>query len=217
MHARWPKRLFGALAVAAAFGAVNGSALGQPAETLEQNATEIDHTANKAPTRAARNMAKQFSGVVGSEAEALRLIEGLRQGSTVTLENSQTTVTPSKGTGYGNVFISLALTQAALSQRGNVTPTGTQFSAALNEVLAKRASGIGWGQIAKQLDLNLGKVISAVKSGNERLEASMKAKDAREKPAGKHEDHRSHAEKADRPDKPGRPDKPDRPEKSMRP
>lgn len=217
MHAQWPKRLLCALSVAAALGAANGAALAQTAGTLEQSATEIDRTASKAPSRAATNMAKEFSGVVGSEAEALKLVEGLRKGTAVTLEDSQTTVTPSKGSGYGNVFISLALTQATLSQSGNTAPTSTQFSAALNEVLAKRASGMGWGRIAKEMDLNLGKVISSVKSGNERLAASMKDKDTREKSTGKREDHAPHTGKGDRPDKAARPDKPDRPEKSMRP
>lgn len=211
------KRLLCSLTVAAALGAAYGPAAAQTAETLEQNASEIDRTANKAPTRAAKNMASQFAEVVGSEAEAQKLIEGLRKGTPVTLENSQTTVAPAKGSGYGNVFISLALTQATLSKSGNTAPTSTQFSAALNEVLAKRASGMGWGQIAKELDLNLGKVISSVKSGNERLAASIKSGEGREKSAGKREDHTPQAGKAERPEKAARPDKAERPEKSMRP
>lgn len=218
MKSRLFKRGLVALAIVAALGAATGPARAQTGgDPLEQRAGEIDRTTGKAPNRAASSMAKEFSGVVGSEADARKLVDGLRNGTPVTLDGGQTTVKPASGTGYGNVFISLALTQASLAESGNNSPTATQFSTTLNEVLAKRASGMGWGQIAKEMDLKLGQVVSSVKSGNQRLEASLKARDAREKGADKGSEPTKRNEKAERPDKPGRPDKPDRPEKSMRP
>lgn len=205
------KPLILALAVAGALGSVQSVAFAQ-SDTLEQSAAAVERTASSAPKRAAEKMAKEFSGLAGSEDKALALIEGLRQGKPVRLDDNpqSTTVTPSSGTGYGNVFIILALSQASLTQSGNSSPTSEQLSSTINGVLAKRSSGMGWGQIAKDLDLNLGKVISSVKSGRDRLETSLKAKDGREKGAASSTEHAPRAAKPERADRPTRPDKPER-------
>lgn len=132
------KPLILSLALAAALGAANPPAF---AQTLEQTAAAFDRTAGNDPKRAANKMAEEFSGLVGSEAEALKLIAGLRNGTPVTLGDSAQapTVAPTSGTGYGNVFISLALTQASLARTGTSSPTSQQLSLALNQVLAQRA------------------------------------------------------------------------------
>lgn len=205
------KPLILSLAVAGALGSVQSIAFAQT-DTLEQSAAAVERTASSAPKRAAEKMATEFSGLAGSEDKALKLIEGLRQGKPVRLDDDaqSTTVTPSAGTGYGNVFIILALSQAALSQSGNTSPTSEQLSSTINGVLEKRSSGMGWGQIAKDLDLNLGKVISSVRSGKDRLETSLKAKDGREKGAAAPTEHAPRATKPERADRPARPDKPER-------
>lgn len=204
------KPLMLSLALAFSLGGAYPLALAQT-DTLEQSAAAVDRTASTAPKRAAEKMAKEFSGLAGSEENAQKLIDGLRQGTPVQLgDNPQTAISPSKGTGYGNVFIILALSQASLAQAGNTAPTSQQLSTTINSVLEKRGSGMGWGQIAKDLDLNLGKVISSVKSGKDRLETSLKSKDGREKGAAAQTDHTSRAAKPERQDHPNRPDKPER-------
>lgn len=205
------KQLILSLAVAFALGSAHAVAFAQT-DTLEQSAAAVDRTASTAPKRAAEKMAKEFSGLAGSEDNALKLIDGLRKGTPIRLDDNpqSTTITPSGGTGYGNVFIVLALSQAALTQSGNTSPTSEQLSTTINGVLEKRSSGMGWGQIAKDLDLNLGKVISSIKSGKDRLETSLRAKDGREKGAALHAEHAPRAAKPERQDRPTRPDKPER-------
>lgn len=205
------KQLILSLAVAFALGGTQAIAFAQT-ETLEQSAAAVDQTASASPKRAAEKMATEFSGLAGSEENALKLIDGLRKGTPVRLDDNpqSTTVTPSSGTGYGNVFIILALSQASLSQSGNTSPTSEQLSSTINGVLEKRGSGMGWGQIAKDLDLNLGKVISSVKSGRDRLETSLKTRESREKGSVAHSEHTSRAAKPERQERPTRPDKPER-------
>jgi len=120
-----------------------------------------------------------FTTFAGSTANAQALVEGLRTGTSISLvdaSNTTTTFTPATGAmGWGNVKIALALAQAELTHAGITNPTPADIEAALNGgtvttgttsttfagVLAQRASGMGWGQIAHADALNLGKVVSA--------------------------------------------------------
>jgi hypothetical protein len=94
--------------------------------------------------------------------------------------------TPATGPmGWGNVKNALALAQAVLANAGISNPTPDQLAAALNGgsitvtnadgttttttlkgVLAMRASGMGWGQIAQASGTKLGPVVSSLKMGN---------------------------------------------------
>lgn len=76
---------------------------------------------------------------------------------------------------------------------------------------------MGWGQIAKAHDLNLGKVISSVKSGERRLAQSLKPESAREKGNPPKADHGARTARPERPEKSERPDKPERAERGGRP
>ena len=92
-------------------------------------------------------------------------------------------ITPAAPMGYGNVFATMALAQESLAAIGITEPTAEELAVALqggeividgtvNEfdgVLTMRESGMGWGEIAKAMGLNLGHVISSMRSGNERL------------------------------------------------
>jgi hypothetical protein len=120
----------------------------------------------------------RFSAFAGSTANAQSLVEGLRTGTTITLVDASNVATsfspPTKPMGWGNVKIALALAQAELAGAGITDPTPADIEAALNGgtvsngttsttftgVLAQRASGMGWGQIAHADNLNLGKVVS---------------------------------------------------------
>lgn len=53
------------------------------------------------------------------------------------------------------------MAKANLAKQGISNPTPTQLELARQSVLNQRAKGMGWGQIANALGLNLGKVISA--------------------------------------------------------
>ncbi len=140
------------------------------------------------------SLADRFTAFAGSEDNAKSLITGLRTGSSVTLTTtangqvSTTMFTPSTNQpGYGGAFISLALAQADLTAQGIIQPTAAQIQTALNGgsitigtgadtktvqlngILTLRASGEGWGEIAHQLNLNLGHVISDLHAAREGL------------------------------------------------
>lgn len=222
--------------------------------TLEQSASTIDQTASTSPNRAASGIAKEFTPLVGSEADAQKLVDGLRNGTPMTVGGA--TIAPKGPTGYGNVFITLALAQSSLAAAGITSPTAEQLNAALtggtvttadgkvvnlSGVMTLRASGMGWGQIAKQLDLKLGRVISSIKSGNERLAKTLKEDRTEKKSSGQERSQQARAEnaekaekadraekvqrtekverveKVERPEKVDRPERPERPEKVERP
>ncbi|MFI5356827.1 MAG: hypothetical protein ACHQ4G_05790 [Opitutales bacterium] len=125
----------------------------------------------------------QFTAFAGSTANATALVDGLRAGTSISLTstvNGQVTTTtfqPATGAlGYGNTFIALALARQTLTHDGITSPTPAQIVVALNGgsftgssgqsltfagVLALRAKGDGWGDVAKTLDLKLGPVVRA--------------------------------------------------------
>ncbi len=117
-------------------------------------------------------------------------------GSAATTTTTTTSLTfdpPTRPMGYGNVFISLALAQEQLASYGITNPTPQQLQAALTGgtitigsgttartvtlqgILAQRADGMGWGAIAKSLGMNLGHVVSGLKSANQQLTSSSTA------------------------------------------
>lgn len=129
-----------------------------------------------------------FSVFAGSEANALSLVAGLRQGSEITLTvpanggkpGAATRFTPpTRPMGYGNVRISLALAREQLAQLGVARPTPSQIKAVLAGggvasrvsgrattpfllpgVLQMRAGGMGWAKIADTMGVPLGPAMS---------------------------------------------------------
>lgn len=182
-----------------------------------------------------------FAQFAGSDENAQALVTGLRDGSAITLAstaNNQTTTTtikPATGKmGYGNVFLSLALAQQELAKAGIKNPTPEQLQAALNGgtittgtgdkavttqlagVLKLRADGQGWGDIAKTLDVKLGRVVSSLRSAHKHLERPDRPEkpDKPEKIARPdHPDRPDHPQRPERPEPPARPMKPERPER----
>ncbi|TAN05785.1 MAG: hypothetical protein EPN38_10470 [Rhodanobacteraceae bacterium] len=93
-------------------------------------------------------LANRYSTFAGSDANSMALVDGLRNGTSITLEttsivkntdgttstvNTPTTFQPATGKlGYGNVNIALALAEADLNKLGITDPTSTQIAAALN-------------------------------------------------------------------------------------
>lgn len=158
-------------------------------------------------------------------------------GTTTTTTAPVTTViaNPNGAMGWGEVNISLSLAQALLDSgaatdlqsalTGTTTtvtnPDGTTTTTVSGGVLAMRADGMGWGQIAKELGFNLGTLVSA---GNKNAKATdaatakanRAAKAKTERTTGK-PDRVAKAERPSRPEKLDRPAKPDRPERPAKP
>lgn len=198
-------------------------------------------TTQTAPTSGQEGvkLAGSYTTFAGSAGNSQALVTGLRSGSTIVLVTPatattpavQTTFTPATGQlGYGNVNIALSLAQAELNAAGITHPTTAQIEAALNGgtvagpngpvqltgVLALRAEGQGWGNIAKTLGFKLGDVMSAAKAhGPVPDNADIAHGDKTDK--GNHADKADKVAKTDRPDKADRPDKPDHPDKPEKP
>jgi hypothetical protein len=142
-------------------------------------------------------LTEKYAILAGSEANAKILVTGLRDGKDFKI--GATSFDPPTGKmGYGNVDIALALAQKGLP----ANPSPEQLKAALigtsakPGVLAMRAEGQGWGQIAQSMGFKLGEVQRSAKA-QERVAARP--------------------ERAARPDKPERPEKPERPVRPERP
>jgi hypothetical protein len=202
-------------------------------DAIKDEATAFDTDASThGGAKVTEAMADDFATFAGSEANAQALVTGLRTGDEVTLTSTvngqvtTTTFTPSTSLkGYGNVFISLALARQELAAQGITNPTSAEIQAALNGgsitvnaktvqlsgILALRASGEGWGQIAHQLDVKIGRVVSDLHEANERNESIDRDHDV-----GK-PDRDVIPDKVDRPDRPVQIDRPERPLQVDRP
>ncbi|MBI3919547.1 MAG: hypothetical protein HY322_21370 [Betaproteobacteria bacterium] len=156
-------------------------------------------SARHGPAVVQTRIASEFSAFAGSDANAQSLVTGLRNGAPITLSSTSTTSggtasttlltfdPPTRPMGHGNVFISLALAKQQLAGYGISDPTPQEIQAALTGgtittasgqtvslqgVLTQRASGQGWGVIAKSQGVKLGHVVSALKSANQQVIAN---------------------------------------------
>ena len=141
----------------------------------------------------------RYTRLAGSEANAKTLVNGLRDGSDFTI-NGTSFKTPTGKMGYGEVNIALSIAE---KQLGTTRPTAQQLQTALvgtsakPGILAMRADGKGWGQIAQSYGFKLGEVMRSEK-------------------AEKHDKQEKHA-RAERPERHGKPERPEKPEKPERP
>lgn len=145
----------------------------------------------------------KYADLAGSAAKARTLVGGLRDGADFRI--GATTFDPPTGKmGFGSIDIALALAQKRLPDN----PTAAQLEAALigtadrPGVLALRAEGKGWGQIAHAMGFKLGEVMR-----------SPRAQERAASGVGKH----VRPERAARVEKPMRPDKPERAERPVKP
>jgi hypothetical protein len=131
----------------------------------------------------------RFESFAGSRDNYSSLATGLRTGGAITLTGSGETVSfnsPTKPMGYGNITRSMDLAQRQLAAQGITNPTPTQLQAAMtggtiknadgtvktyDGVLKLRADGMGWGQIARKVDVHpgMGKSTSASASSSGRI------------------------------------------------
>jgi hypothetical protein len=140
-------------------------------------------------------LVEKYTPLAGSPASARTLVSGLRNGSEFTL-NGVKFDTPTKKMGNGEVDIALQLAQKELN---TTTPSAQQLRAALvgtadkPGILALRAEGKGWGQIAQSMGIKLGDVMRSPKA-----------------------ERHARVERPEKPNKPQRPEKPERPERPGR-
>lgn len=154
------------------------------AQTGTQGATDTTGTSTTTATAqpatastTTRKLTSEFSAWAGSEENASALVNGLRTGSTITLNAAadgsagpaQTTFSPTtKPMGYGNIRIALSMARVQLANQGIANPTPEQLQGALvgtsgsstQGILQMRAAGMGWGQIANSTGVKLGAVMS---------------------------------------------------------
>jgi hypothetical protein len=212
-------------------------------EPLSTTAQRLNETAvRQGETVAVTHLSTQFTPLAGSDANARALVTGLRDGTVVTLNTTAAdgTITatefqPATGKlGYGNAYISLALAGDSLAKAGVTDPTAPQLIAALNGgeitradgtvvtlsgILALRAAGQGWGDIAQTLGVKLGPIVSSLHTANRRVEnPSRPAPTGKPDRVGGKPDHiGGKPQVAGRPESVGRPMNVGRPEGVGRP
>lgn len=129
-------------------------------------------------------LVQEFADFLGGDEQARAVVSGLRHGSAfdlsaestttggsgTTTTTATTTIDPPTGTmGFGNVRITLRMAEAQLAQMGITQPTAEELSAVLlggtingtemNGILALRADGMGWGQIAREYGMTVGQLM----------------------------------------------------------
>lgn len=111
-----------------------------------------------------------------------------------------------KNLGFGEVSITLGLAQELMKKDPGLTQ-----QRAIDKILAQRASGMGWGQIAHSMDLKLGKIVSDVKRADKGVERLARVEkhdkiDKAEREVEKAERH-ERMEKAEKLEKAEKPEK----------
>lgn len=119
-------------------------------------------------------LSQRFSEFLGTEEQAAEVVFGLRQGTAFNLsadpEASAAQIEPPTGTmGYGNVKLTLSMAESTLNQMGISHPTNEELAAVLvggeingqpvDGILAMRAEGMGWGEIAHAHDMTVGQLM----------------------------------------------------------
>lgn len=186
----------------------------------------------------ATRLATHYSDFAGSDANALALVDGLRNGSPVTLKTTSTVknadgttstvVTPTifqpatHKMGYGNINIALALAQDELTKAGITDPTAAEIEAALNGGSITSTSG-GTQTFQGVLALRAngegwGKVAQTlgVKLGDV-VSASHNGHSQAGADHGQHGHDMASANRPVHPDHPVHPDRPQRPDVPHRP
>lgn len=192
-------------------------------------------TTNTESTR----LASTYTTFAGSNANADALVEGLSNGTSITLETTATvknangttsTVTtpttfqPTTGKlGYGEVNIVLALAQAELTKMGITDPTAAQIEAALNGGAVTLADGStqtlqgvlalrAQGEGWGRIARTLGFNLGAVVSASKTDHSQAGARHGGDVASAGRPDHPVHPDHPQRPDMPQHPNIPQRPD-----
>jgi hypothetical protein len=179
----------------------------------------------------------RFARFAGSRSNAESLVNGLRNDQEVKLTSTQGSASFTPKTdkmGLGNVNIALTLAKATLAEQGITRPTPDQIKAALNGgtvtsssgkqvkltgILTQRASGLGWGKIARANGFKLGELMRHRHDDFRHHRHAADHKHHREefRTVRFDRDERAHRfERRERPERVERAERPERPERPER-
>lgn len=99
-----------------------------------------------------------YAPSIGSTHEARAVVEAMRAGKDVTVAGT-TVAGTGKTMGFGNIDIAMSLAKSQVGPNA----TSAEFLGALDGVMGQRASGLGWGEIAKSMGVTVGQVMGASK------------------------------------------------------
>lgn len=209
------------------FSLICGALIALPFSAAAQTTSSTTTTGTTTTTVPANKLIEKYTPLAGSEANATKLVTGLRDGSaqiTLTSTSGTTTTTTTidnplagKKMGYGNINIVLALAEKQLSMTSS-TDLNSVLTNPDNGILTLRASGMGWGQIANSLGFKLGDVMRAAAANNAPGAAKAeRAQTQRMAQGSRSESGRPEIQRADRPEKIERPQRIERPEMPQRP
>ena len=192
------------LALALIAGRAAGEELDAKGEKeLGELGQKVDTTADRAaPDKVVDKIAVQFCGdkfacdnkFVQCGTSPLGTLKTLNSQQLESLVKTLRTGSPgTKGLGFGEISIALALAEKS--------------GKSVNDILAMRQSGTGWGELARNLGLkNLGSVVKSVKATEKDVAQVAEGRSEKPDKAGKLEK----AEKMEKPEKMQRPERPGR-------
>ncbi len=154
MSSQRNKIIFPALVAAALLAAQSASA--QTIAVVAPTVATAPATSTNGTT--AGRLSAEFTTSIGSTKDAQAVVEGLRTGKDVTVAGTTVSGT-GKTMGFGNIDIALSLAKSQVGPNA----TSAEFLGALNNVMGQRASGMGWGEIAKSMGVTVGQVMGASK------------------------------------------------------
>ncbi|HEX2566996.1 MAG TPA: hypothetical protein VHL85_09050 [Burkholderiales bacterium] len=212
--------MFKRTVIAAAVLALPLAALAQTSTTSTSTTTTTSTSTSTSGTQAVptNRMVTEYTKLAGSQDNAKSLVTGLRTGSQITLTDSSgktTTFTPPTGKmGNGNVNITLRIAQQMMANNSNLTLQQALMGTSTTQgILQMRASGMGWGQIAKAEGFKLGDVM---RSGKAETASSAGRGDTKLEKVARGE-RAEKVERAERPEKVERVERVERPQRPERP
>lgn len=160
----------------------------------------------------------EYTTLAGSQKNADSLVTGLRTGAQVTLTSADGKTTaftpPTKAMGNGNVNITLRIAQQMMANNSNLTlQQALMGTSGTQGILQMRASGMGWGQIAKTEGFKLGDVMRSGKADSASTAGRAESKSDRVARSERSEK----VERAERPEKVERVERAERVERVERP
>lgn len=148
------RTIFSALASALLLTAQTPSA--QTIAVVAPTATTAPAATTNATT--VGRLSAAYAPSIGSTDDARALVAGMRAGKDVTVAGT-TVAGTGKTMGFGNIDIAMALAKSQVGPNAS----SAEFLGALNGVMGQRASGLGWGEIAKSMGVTVGQVMGASK------------------------------------------------------
>ncbi len=152
---------------------LSGAILALPLAAISQTTSGSTSTTSTTTTGIqavpTSRLVSEYTTLAGSQQNANSLVTGLRTGSQVTLTSADGKTTaftpPTKPMGNGNVNITLRIAQQMMANNSNLTlQQALMGTSSTQGILQMRASGMGWGQIAKTEGFKLGDVMRSGKA-----------------------------------------------------